>query len=887
MFINNIKNIISNYFFCMFFVCFFHNSENAVRESFNQSTQMSDDNTININNDIYYILAIDFSSFRSFIEEPNENIIEEVLSENPNLKRINSSVTQKNKLSASTLKKIYKHIKNVFLMLDRAGFTISKEDYEEISMFFEEVEDNLKNHNILYSIRKALYSLTGNIPFYEKHIKNNINYLKAEFNRTEFRKNKKFIKTIFWIIYSYNILQQKDSCRAIIDKENFADTLFYVFSYFYTCENLEKTYQKIRFNKTLENCFYPFIKSDDTLWFIHNIEKYNKNVNATMAIQIIKQKNTLVHILEDPKNSNIRKEITKCLEKISSYSKKITTLIVGQKTEHWIFKLFGVDKTSIHNYLANYIPKDIIGGIHANKFVFAAYSLASTMSFGLGYYTQQLLSLGNTLYDSMSSYSSFSMYNATKYNHPIHHFPTNIIPNGLKFFYPQRTISDMEYCMNLPINRINNESFKHCVWENKNNITFKDHYFRWQNMPGFWGGLLSHIPGATLLSGSLYLGGSTIINALSWWSNTQSILSFFHGLTIYYKYLDAVEQTLLYSKKLHQLIKKLYQQNNIEEQYQIREFIMIDKIFTNINNSLLNSLGHRNKNKISFYMHTILNFMMPGLLSYSYFKEIQDNVELIIQKAFVGSVDLALAKCSLLHIANKPFSIPEFIASEKNNIIFEIENTWAPFTNKIIFNSISFNNDHKNMMIVGPVASGKTMILSVLLTSLYLANIGIVPASQCRLNYFDYIIAHMEHTYDIGSGISQHLAERASMAALIKLIYFISELQNKQAFICIDEIYRGTLPNLAVKEAFKDLPYILKQNNIIALITTHFPQITEMTKISEYKMPLYYMYVKNIGNLFEPSFKLYPDNEFNWWIRDEELAFLYQQSYDKKNNFSI
>jgi hypothetical protein len=497
-----------------------------------------------------------------------------------------------------------------------------------------------------------------------------------------------------------------------------------------------------------------------------------------------------------------------------------------------------------------------------------------------------------------STLKTFLNKDRSEYGHWMHNDHLQILPKFLFLPYPARTITDKEYAnilnrkvysqitanfgVNGKFDKLSlEEQLKYKIYYNDDGKTLPDIYYKHANTPGALGWVMKHIPLPTyLLASGFDIGINYVIPTINFFMSTKSLLSFGLGLQLYYEYLDTLKKSLRESRRLYNLITKLYDNNNIALEDRIPEYNLMKNIFIENKQSILNKLIKKKISRIKSYINTLIDFSLPGLTAYVYFKEIQDSEELLVQKSFISSIDIALAKQKLLTQENTNFTIPQFIDSSNDQITLNIKDMWAPFTNKLVFNSIQFDNTNKNMIIVGPVASGKTMILSIILTVLYFSHMGIVPAKYCALNYFDYIIAHMEHRYTIGEGISQHLAERASMSSLLQLIELLPS--SKKAIVFIDEIYRGTLPNLAIKEAFKDLPNIFTKNNTIAIVTTHFPQITAMTDMPEYKANLFYMFVKHIGNIFQPTYLLCKDDQFNWWIRNEDLAFAYQLSYDRK-----
>ena len=184
------------------------------------------------------------------------------------------------------------------------------------------------------------------------------------------------------------------------------------------------------------------------------------------------------------------------------------------------------------------------------------------------------------------------------------------------------------------------------------------------------------------------------------------------------------------------------------------------------------------------------------------------------------------------------------------------------------------------MILVSPVAGGKTVLLSTILSNLYLMNIGISTAKKLESNYFLNIIDHLFHEYVIGGGISQHLAERKSMEKIKSIIN-----KNERSIAIIDEIYKGTQPELAVHQALEDLKSILPKKNIIIIITTHFPEIIALIKEPLYNISLFYIKViEGAGGEFIRTFKLLPHDEQNWWMNDIKKSARYQKWIGRENS---
>jgi hypothetical protein len=345
------------------------------------------------------------------------------------------------------------------------------------------------------------------------------------------------------------------------------------------------------------------------------------------------------------------------------------------------------------------------------------------------------------------------------------------------------------------------------------------------------------------------------------------------------RYFLLQRKLIIYTKEIFDIFRKLFFVLG-EDNKPSPEYVLVKKYFSLMKkdkNHIFNQILSFNKNYISSLYNNILGFLSPGLFSHFYFNAIDHKKELGSLHCFLGYIEFFLQKISLLKKtkeADYSFSLPAVVKSKE--AILDIKNMWFPGGMKNpTKNSLLLHDNERNMLLVSPVAGGKTVLLSTLLTVLHMGNIGIVPAESMRYTYFSKIIDHLTHEYIVGGGLSQHLAERKSMEFIQEVI---EKNHSDKLIVFIDEIFRGTRPDLAVQEAFLILPNILKRKNVITIITTHFPEMIPLTKKENLSLVLYYLVVDFVSGLFQRRFLLSKDNEHNWWIRDPSLAMLYQQS---------
>ncbi len=829
-------------------------------------------------NDMYSLLSVDYKYFLKKALNPDETFFNKLLSKDP--QKALAPANTKLKIKYKTTSELYTIIHIIKSIFDDA----KKKDlpdylFQMYDQFMGAIEESLKEGNsIFYAFKNALYHITGNDDFFAKLTKKSAKYILAEFKKEAFSRTSHnlFIITICWVLYAFDKVFQdikiSDKHNLILNKD-----ILFVFSYPLFVSLIDKIYDKIRFNNTIFQCFGNFLHTKEGFEYIESVEKYPKFINDDMASFVVnEQRNTLVELLMDPQNEPEIKQISKYIAEVAKYSHLMQLMLNGEPSNNLLYKIFDVDNVPVSSYLKNYIPFNLIypfQGIHSSKF---SYGLSSFFKF----YEQTISFYANRALEYWDSDSKKP------------HKESSILQNFyLKSFFPimglwpQRSLTNEEFSgsykiylseenQRKPLHWVSSEAIeeakREAIWKNKDALTWNDTFYQYNNMPRWYGRVINSIP---FLSGTLSIAShiwTTGINMMRGYYSIKSLLNQIRGIKNYYNYFSYLNSLISSTKKLLSALTILYKKNNIPSERMLPEIINIEKLFSmKKKNGILQKIYLLSQSRYKFYGQTAMNFFIPGLMSHFYFRELNENLEIDILNAFIGAIDFSLCKKKLLEV-NKinpalTFSIPHIISfQECPDIILDIKEMWFPsLRGNPIKNSLLLDIQNKNIMLVGPVASGKTVFLSTILTVIYMGYMGIVPATSSNFSYFDYIFGHMEHTYEIGSGISQHLAERASMKIVKELAHNIPH--NQRAIMIIDEIYKGTIPQLAVREANIDLPPILRKNNIITIITTHFPEITEIAKNPEYKMKLYYLLVDRIEKQFVRRHKLCLDDEHNWW----------------------
>jgi len=265
-------------------------------------------------------------------------------------------------------------------------------------------------------------------------------------------------------------------------------------------------------------------------------------------------------------------------------------------------------------------------------------------------------------------------------------------------------------------------------------------------------------------------------------------------------------------------------------------------------------------------------------------------------------VDAAQAKVALLQASSESeyiYSIPQVVFrqdQDEQKPFIELDNFFFPRLEKPVVNSV---NLAKNSFVLTPFAGGKTALLTSILSCLYMANIGIVPAKHAQFTYFSRIRTHIDIFYEIGSSISRHMAERRAFGVTRELANILTDLGEGYMFFVADEIFSSTIPQLAVRILQELFPQLMDNSNVMVIVSTHFPELARNFVGPDAKNPrddtvLYYLEVVEVDGKFKKLYVLRKDvkgtSDDNWWGRDTAKAFRYgawQSQQDNKESERI
>ena len=140
---------------------------------------------------------------------------------------------------------------------------------------------------------------------------------------------------------------------------------------------------------------------------------------------------------------------------------------------------------------------------------------------------------------------------------------------------------------------------------------------------------------------------------------------------------------------------------------------------------------------------------------------------------------------------------------------------------KIVKNNCDLS---KNMVITGPNASGKTTTLKTVLINIALSqNIGFGCYDKCKLEPFENIHCYL-NIPDTSGRDSLFQAEARRCKEIIDCIEE-KEKDNEKHFAIFDELYSGTNPEEAVVSAQAFMNFIVKNDNVTCMLTTHYVKL--------------------------------------------------------------
>jgi hypothetical protein len=303
-------------------------------------------------------------------------------------------------------------------------------------------------------------------------------------------------------------------------------------------------------------------------------------------------------------------------------------------------------------------------------------------------------------------------------------------------------------------------------------------------------------------------------------------------------YLFSIYQNILICMRFHQNMVKIhnyfieikkYLQHSIGTMENYLSFSNILRSHDEFNSCLLQNIDVLKEIQMKMERISDLKYNfnklseIGGVLKLFY--EIYDNPHynhsIIYSFGFKGYIECIVGLQQ--HIKENKINYAEFTKEIKRNVFKK--NYYACLKDtKHVKNNVKLN---KNLIISGPNASGKTTVIKSLL-------INIIVTQQFGCGFYESALIkpydHIHCYINIPDTSGRDSLFQAEARRCKEIIDIIQKDSNSTHFCAFDELYSGTNPDEASVSAVAFMEYIIKNQNVNTILTTHFIKVCKKLK---------------------------------------------------------
>ncbi len=157
---------------------------------------------------------------------------------------------------------------------------------------------------------------------------------------------------------------------------------------------------------------------------------------------------------------------------------------------------------------------------------------------------------------------------------------------------------------------------------------------------------------------------------------------------------------------------------------------------------------------------------------------------------------------------------------------FEAKQLYHPLLHTPVAYDITLTPQQNFLFLTGANMAGKSTFIKAVGVSTYLAHIGMgVPAKELQLNFFDGLISNIHVIDNIIKGESYFFNEVQRIRKTVEQI-----TDGKNWLVLIDELFKGTNVQDAMKCSTTVIEGLLKIHNALFILSTHLYEIGEGLK---------------------------------------------------------
>ena len=193
-------------------------------------------------------------------------------------------------------------------------------------------------------------------------------------------------------------------------------------------------------------------------------------------------------------------------------------------------------------------------------------------------------------------------------------------------------------------------------------------------------------------------------------------------------------------------------------------------------------------------------------------------------------------------------SFPEFI--EQPTAMIDAKGLYHILLAQPVAYDLQMNPEHNFLFLTGANMAGKSTLIKSIGSSVFLAHIGMgIPARRMKLTLFDGLLSNINVVDNIAKGESFFFNEVQRIKNTIEKIN-----DGKKWLVLIDELFKGTNVQDAMKCSLTVIKGLLKIKNSLFILSTHLYEIGD-------------------------ELRSYPNISFRYFettVKDEQLEFSYQ-----------
>jgi len=207
-------------------------------------------------------------------------------------------------------------------------------------------------------------------------------------------------------------------------------------------------------------------------------------------------------------------------------------------------------------------------------------------------------------------------------------------------------------------------------------------------------------------------------------------------------------------------------------------------------------------------------------LCYFFFYQYKNNTRQLLNSFYELDAYYSMAEAA----SNYSFVFPHW--HQGHQAFFEVEGAIHPLVRNPIDNAISLTQNSNLLFLTGANMAGKSTFIKTIGIVIYLAHVGMgVPAKKLSLSLFDGLITNLTIADNVVKGESYFFNEVQRVKNTIEKI-----MDGKKYFVLIDELFKGTNIQDAMKCSTAVIEGLQNLNNSLLIISTHLYEISDGLK---------------------------------------------------------